>query len=147
MAEEKEAHHDHIEERVLEELARAGYTTATLQQAEHSLQVLHEFLQYVGTHQYYGDAVNKQVFLLGLEADYHILTLQELLLKEKDFFDLVQIALVQSKKPDLDEKKIAEFKAQVSALEKLILELNAKSKVMIEKIRLDHELRSFQPER
>jgi len=126
-----------LDMKVFKELAKLGYTPSTLRQSFHSLQTIHDFLQFIGTHQYYSDAVNKQIFLLGLDADYTVISIEELMLKEKNFVDEVQMALVLKQKPKIDGKKLDEFKKQVGAIETDVLGLSARAKKLIEQIRAE----------
>ena len=133
---------DELDVKTMKELAKAGYSPSTIRQCAHSLETIHNFIQYVGMHQYYSDVVNKQVFLLGLDVDYAVLSLDELLLEETDFVDIVQMALLLKKKTPLDKKKLFEFNEKVSELEKRVLDLNGKAKKLIEQIRSEYQQRA-----
>lgn len=124
-----------LDMRVFKELARLGYTPATLHQSFQSLQTLHEFVQFAGTHQYYSDAVNRRIFLLSLDIDFAIITAEELMLGEKNFVDEVQKALVLKAKHKVEKKKLDEFKAKVGKLEERVFELASSSKELISRIR------------
>jgi len=133
--------------RVSKELAQFGYSPATLRQCYHSVETLHDFIQFIGTHQYYSDTVNKSIFLLNLDADYAILSIEELMIREKDFADIAQVALMLKEKPKLDKAKVDDFKKQVDALEKQVLELLSRAKQLIEQIRRESKSREhfFEP--
>lgn len=124
-----------IELKVYKELARFGYTPATLSQSFHSLHTIHEFLQFIGTNQYYSDSANKQIFILGLDADYSVISSEELMLREKNFVDEIQRALLLKFKPKIDSKKLDEFKKQVDELENEVLALSSRAKKLILQIR------------
>lgn len=132
---------DELDVKIVKEFAKAGYSPSTIRQCAHSLETIHNFIQYVGMHQYYSDLVNRQIFLLGLDVDYAVLSLDQLLLKEKDFVDSVQTALLLKKTPSLDKKQLAEFKQTVSELEKQVLGLNENAKKLIIQIRSEYRQR------
>ncbi|MEM4255321.1 MAG: hypothetical protein QXR53_03245 [Candidatus Norongarragalinales archaeon] len=135
--------HVEVDLRLYKELARFGYTPLTLRQSFNSLQTIHEFLQFMGTNQYYSESVNKKIFLLGLDADYAVICTEELMLKEKNFVEEVQRALVLKRKPKIDERKMDEFKKQVEEVEKQVLDLSAKAKELIRQIRTEFQDREF----
>lgn len=126
-----------VEEKVYHELAKLGYTPLKLRQSFDSLQVINEFLQFIGTNQYYSDDVNKKLFLLGLDAGYAVISTEELMLKEKVFVDEMHIAIVEKKKPELDLQKLAAFKLEVEGLHQTVLDLSANAKKLITQIRSD----------
>ncbi len=138
-----EEKHAEVDLKLYKELARFGYTPLTLRQSFSSLQTIHEFLQFMGANQYYSDAVNKKIFLLGLDADYAVISTEELLLKEKNFVEEVQRALVFKQKPKIDAKKMEEFKKQVGEVEGQVLELSGKAKALITQIRSEFQSREF----
>ena len=131
--------------KVFKELAKFGYSPSTLRQSYHSLQTLHDFIQFIGTHQYYSDTVNKKIFLLGLDADYAVISLEQLMLKEKNFVDAVQKALILKAKPGVDKKKLDDFKASVEKLEENVLELSEQAKRLILQIREEFQTRQALP--
>lgn len=138
--------HLEVDTKLYKELARFGYTPLTLRQSFTSLQTIHEFLQFIGTNQYYSDVVNKKIFLLTLDADYAVISTEELLLREKNFIDELQRSLILKQKANIDQAKMDEFKKQVEEIENQVLELNAKAKRLIIQIReefQDRELSDF----
>ena len=131
--------HAEVDLKLYKELAKFGYTPLTLRQSYNSLQTLHELLQFIGANQYYSESVNKKIFLLGLDADYAVLSTEELMLKEKNFVDEVQRALMLKQKPKLDGKKLGEFKKQVEEVEGQVLALTGNAKKLILQIRGEFE--------
>src|SRR3989344_4904177 len=108
--------HAEVDLKLYKELAKFGYTPLTLRQS-----------------------FNKKIFLLGLDADCTVLSTEELMLKEKNFVDEVQRALMLKQKPKLDGKKLAEFKTQVEEVEGQVLALTGKAKQLILQIRGEFE--------
>lgn len=137
-----------VELKVHRELAKVGYSPSTVRQCFTALNTIHEFLQYIGQNQYYSDSVNKKVFLLSLDADYAVITTEELLLREKSFIDGIQTALVLKKPVKVDAPKLAQFKKEVEELENMVVDLGANAKKLVVQIREEFTSReSFGPKR
>lgn len=103
---------------------------ALLKEVDEFLHAIQEFVQYLGTNQYYSDAVNKKIFLMTLDVDTLILRLQSLHLQAAQFQDTLFKGVLSKKKTSLDAAKVASFKTEsqtvltdVNALHKRALEL------------------------
>ncbi len=140
---EKDERFGEVEMQVFHELAKVGYTPLVLKQCFDSLQSVVDFLQYIGTNQYYSDSVNKRVFLLTLDADESLISCEELSLREKHFIDDVHISLVLKKPVSVDAAKLDLFKKDVYALEAKAVALAAGVKALIAQIRSEFESRDF----
>lgn len=102
------------------------------------LQTIHDFIQYLGTNQYYSDAVNKKIFLLGLDLDAAVLRLQALGLELGSMRDAIEKSVLGSQKERLDEKRVSDFKARLSDCEKEISALYERALALTEEIRSDY---------
>ncbi|MFH1056212.1 MAG: hypothetical protein V1717_00205 [Candidatus Micrarchaeota archaeon] len=131
-AEEK---HGDLEEKTVEELIRLGYSPSILRQSMQALQTLHEFVQFIGTNQYYSENISKKIFYLSLDLNHTVLGLEELALRERTLIDEVQKAVVLKSKPAVDSKKIAGFRKQAEDLENQVLELTANAKKLVKEIK------------
>ncbi|NUN11350.1 hypothetical protein HUU53_01760 [Candidatus Micrarchaeota archaeon] len=125
------------EEDIVKFFAKLGYTPNKIDQLRDAIENVRSFIQYVGTNQYYGDSVNKKVFMLGLDADYYLLTLDKLDLAWKNFSDKVSQEVMLDKTPSLEEKEFSEFKKKLSEVEVNTLKLLDDTTDLIQKIKKD----------
>ncbi|MDP2717447.1 MAG: hypothetical protein Q8P02_01755 [Candidatus Micrarchaeota archaeon] len=102
----------------------------------HSIQ---EFVQYLGTNQYYSDTVNKKIFLLTLDVDATLLRLGRLHLLAGGFRDALLAAQLSRKKGvHLDEKALNDFHAALDAAYSDAQTLSNRALALTDDIRSDY---------
>ncbi|VVB67556.1 Uncharacterised protein [Candidatus Norongarragalina meridionalis] len=111
------------------------YVPTRLKKLTEMLDLIQEFVQYLGSNQYYSDSLNKQVFLLNLDADALMLKLEALSLKEHRFQSEMKLALFKKKKPAFEKKEFDEYKKGLLALETDVMEMHRRALVLTEEIR------------
>jgi len=111
------------------------YVPTRLKKLTEMIELIREFVQYLGSNQYYSDSLNKQVFLMNLDADALMLKLEALSLKEHRFQSEMKLALFRKKRPTFGKKEFDEYKKGLLALEAEIMELHKRAMFLTEEIR------------
>ncbi len=115
-----------------------GIDVNTIKETSELLHAMQEFVQYLGTNQYYSDAVNKKIFLITLDVDTALLRIQKLLLESTRFRETLIRAALKKKKTALDAKQVAAFRENHAALERQVEELHGRALALTEDIRSDY---------
>ncbi len=122
-------------------LLQAGFSFATLKEMQDFCHGIQEFVQYLGTNQYYSDLVNKKVFLLTLDVDACLLKMQLVHLKAAELNDFLAKAIAEKKKPELNPGELKEFLASLEKIGRESTELHKRALDLTEDIRKDYKLR------
>ncbi|PIO06206.1 hypothetical protein COT29_02325 [Candidatus Micrarchaeota archaeon CG08_land_8_20_14_0_20_59_11] len=111
------------------------YVPTRLKKLTEMLDLIQEFVQYLGSNQYYSDSLNKQVFLLNLDADALMLKLEALSLNEHHFQSAMKLALFKKKQPAFGKREFDEYKKDLLALETEVMELHKRALMLTDEIR------------
>ncbi len=100
---------------------------------------IQEFVQYLGTNQYYSDTVNKKIFLLTLDVDASLLRMGRLHLLASGFRDaLLRAQLARQKNVHLDEKALSDFHGALDAAYADAQALSDRALALTDDIRSDY---------
>ncbi len=105
--------------------------------------VVRDFVQYLGNNQYYSDGVNKKIFLLTIEADACLLSVERLNLKASDVRVVVEKHFLSKTKADLvlEPKAVDGVKAELKKLQDELCSLYDRCIVLTQEIKLDFKQR------
>jgi vacuolar-type H+-ATPase subunit I/STV1 len=131
-----------FEEKVFAEFAKLDYAPTQVERFDHLLHSVREFLQYAGGQQYYGDVINKKIFLLILDADDCAIRLEQMVLQASVYHDEVQKAVLTKREPKINEKDFQEFKKKLADFEKQLNELCEECRDLISKIKAESKQKS-----
>ena len=120
-------------------LVEKGVDLQRLREQTDFMHALLDFLQYVGTNQYYSDTVNKRIFLITLDADACLMKLEALKLTAGRQRSEVLKAVVAKKKGRPDAAGMKEYAKREDELEKTMLDLQARTLELTEEIRRDYK--------
>ncbi|MBI4360632.1 hypothetical protein HY572_02560 [Candidatus Micrarchaeota archaeon] len=116
-----------------------GINPDSVKELDEFLHGIQEFVQYLGSNQYYSDAVNKKIFLLTLDVDAALLRFSWLHLEAIGFRDaLTKSVLARKKKEGLDEKKVAAFNDSFNALTQDARDLHERALALTDDIRKEY---------
>ncbi len=115
-----------------------GVSLSLLKELDEFLHSIQEFVQYLGTNQYYSDSVNKKIFLMMLDVDTLILRLQSLHLQAAQYQDTLFRGVLAKKKTNLDAAKIAAFKAEFDVVLSDVNALHKRALELTQDIRIDY---------
>ena len=139
MAEEKEREKP-AEEKVNELfLLQAGVSFEKLKDLAEFCEGIQNFVQYLGTNQYYSDSVNKKIFLLTLDVDALLLRLGHLSLVVSSFKERKLEELLRKKKDLISDSEVESFRKDCDAFEKAVSELHDRAFALTEDIREDYK--------
>lgn len=119
-------------------LVEYGVSLSLLKELDEFLHSIQEFVQYLGTNQYYSDSVNKKIFLMTLDVDTLILRLQSLHLTAAQFQDVLFKGVLSKKKAALDPKQTAAFQADFATVMTDVHILHKRALELTQDIRLDY---------
>lgn len=114
-----------------------------LKEVSESLKTLQDFLQYLGSNQYYSDSVNKRIFLLGIDADALMLKMEKVHLEYARNLSQVMTAIAKKKTPSLDKQKFAAFLVRLFEVEKELVLLQDRAIAITEEIKADFSKKSL----
>ena len=120
-------------------LLQTGISLDSLKELADFFHGIQEFVQYLGTNQYYSDSVNKKVFLLNLDVDVCLLKLGKMLLSTSKHKDVLSKAICEKRKPTLDEKDLREFKKLLSETELDAFSVHERALALTEDIRKEYK--------
>ncbi len=115
-----------------------GVSLSLLKELDEFLHAIQEFVQYLGTNQYYSDPVNKKIFLMTLDVDTLILRLQSLHLQAAQFQDVLFQGVLSKKKTNLDATRMALFKAEFDVVVTDVNALHKRAMELTQDIRIDY---------
>ena len=119
-------------------LLQSGVSFEKLKDLAEFCEGIQDFVQYLGTNQYYSDVVNKKVFLLNLDVDSCLLRLNSIHFKASGFRDFLHKAVCEKKKADLDAGELKEFLSLLAGAEKESLQLHERALELTEDIRREY---------
>ncbi|MBI2444954.1 hypothetical protein HYV43_01025 [Candidatus Micrarchaeota archaeon] len=119
-------------------LTEYGVSMTLLKELDESLHAVQEFVQYLGTNQYYSDAVNKKIFLLTLDVDTLILRLQALHLQAARFQDTLFTAVLSKKKTGLEANAVTAYKTEFAVVMNDVGLLHKRALELTQDIRMDY---------
>lgn len=120
-------------------LVEYGINPDSVKELDEFLHGIQEFVQYLGSNQYYSDAVNKKIFLLTLDVDAALLRFSWLHLEAVGFRDaLTKNVLSRKKKDGLDSRKVAAFHEALNALNRDVQKLHERALALTEDIRKEY---------
>ena len=104
---------------------------------------MRDFVQYLGNNQYYSDAVNKKIFLLTIEADACLLSVERLNLKASDVRVVVEKYFLSKSKAELvlDANAVDAVKTELKKLQDELCLLYDRCIVLTQEIKLDFKQR------
>jgi hypothetical protein len=105
-----------------------------LQTLETLLKNGRDFLQHLGSTQYYSERLNKRVFILSLESESLLLRLDALRVTENDLLCVLQHGYAKKRKVKLDQKLLDAFLSEVNELESEAFELHEKTLLLTQDI-------------
>ena len=110
---------------------------------EEFARVVRDFVQYLGNNQYYSDAVNKKIFLLTIEADACLLSVERLNLKASDVRVVVEKHFLAKAKSQLviEPNAVDSVKAELKKLQDELCSLYDRCLSLTQEIKLDFKQR------
>lgn len=120
-------------------LLQTGVSFETLKELSDFCGGVQDFVQYLGTNQYYSDAVNKKVFLLNLDVDTCLLKVGKVLLNAATLKDVLCKAIAEKRKATLDEKQLSAFKKLLEDGEKEVLAVHERALALTDDIRKEYK--------
>lgn len=116
-----------------------GINPDSIKELDEFIHGIQEFVQYLGSNQYYSDGVNKKIFLLTLDVDAALLRFSWLHLQAVGFRDaLTKSVLNRKKKEGLDEKQVAAFHKDLDALTRDAQDLHQRALALTDDIRKEY---------
>ena len=138
MSEEK-GNEKPVEEKVGQAfLLQSGVSFERLKDLAEFCEGIQDFVQYLGTNQYYSDVVNKKVFLLNLDVDACLLRLNSIHFKASGFRDFLHKVVCENKEAVLDSGELKAFLSSLGEVERESLELHARALELTEDIRREY---------
>lgn len=133
-----------VDEQVEKEmLTRYGVSALRLKELADFVNTIGEFAQYLGANQYYGDAVNKKVAFLSVDAQAAALECEELIVRAGALRDSVKTALLAKKKVSVDANEAKDFAKKISDFEKRVLALNERALALTRELRREFGKKGF----
>lgn len=119
--------------------AEYGVNAQHLKELHEFLHSIQEFVQYLGTNQYYSETVNKKIYILMLDVDASLLQVDELSLAASAFKEKLLRALLRKKKESLDRAEVARFIERLCYVERQVRALHERAVSLTEDIRDEYK--------
>ena len=133
MSEEK------IEEQVAAYFAKElSFTFSEVKNVLEFFESMREFSHHLSENHYYSEGINKRV--MGINLDIHSLSLElpQLQLEGYGYYDVVEVALLSAKTPQLDKGKFEDFRKHLATAKKKAVDLNTVLQKLVGEIRLEY---------
>ncbi len=124
---------------VRELISKYGLNLAQLKELGEFLHSVQEFVQYLGTNQYYSDTVNKKIFLLSLDVDTALLRLGHLNLRASGFKSRLLLQFLSKKKADFPASELDAYRNDFDLLVKEVDVLQTRALTLTDDIREEYK--------
>ncbi len=130
-----------IDQKIYKECALTyDYIPDAAKQLAAFIKAVHHFVQYMGAHKYYSDALNKRIALLALDADQVALRIEKSKLEAEDIYSLMELAIFAKKKPALPKSRVDALKAELALIRKDAQGIHSRALVLMDDIRREYAI-------
>lgn len=120
-------------------VSKYGLNLTQLKELGEFLHSVQEFVQYLGTNQYYSDTVNKKIFLLTLDVDTALLRLGHLNLRASGFKSLLLLQYISKKKAEFSPAELESYRKDFDLLVKEVDVLQTRALTLTDDIREEYK--------
>lgn len=116
-----------------------GFGPGKLKELMESAGTVQDFLQYIGSNQYYSEAVNKRIVFLTLDVDECLLKLEKLNVASARYRDVLARRIMLKKKETIDKAKAKKFSEEVDKVEEELLAAQEKAITLTSDIKNEYK--------